>query len=123
MKLLKNSGFVQIAGVMDWVEAKLLMDEGVDAIGFPLGLPVHREDLTISESHKIVKKLSNQVPVVLITYFNKARQIHEVCQDTGIEVIQIHGRISIVEIRKLFTFNPEYKLIKSFVVKGITSMN
>ena len=123
MKLLKNSGFVQIAGVMDWEEAKLLMDEGVDAIGFPLGLPVHREDLTISESHKIVKKLSNQVPVVLITYFNKARQIHEVCQATGIEMIQIHGKISIVEIRKLFTFNPEYQLIKSLVVKGITSMN
>ena len=123
MKLLKNSGFVQIAGVVDWEEAKLLMDEGVDAIGFPLGLPVHRKDLTISKSHKIVKKLSNQVPAVLITYFNKARQIHEICQATGIEVIQIHGRISIVEIRKLFTFNPEYKLIKSFVVKGITSMN
>lgn len=102
---------------MDWVEAKLLMDEGVDAIGFPLGLPVHREDLTISKSHKIVKKLSNQVPAVLITYFNKARQIHEICQATELKMIQIHGRISIVEIRKLFTFNPEYQLIKSMWLK------
>ncbi len=85
MKQLKvNSEFIQIAGVMDWEDSKLLMDEGVDAIGFPLGLPIHKEDLTISETYKIVKKLSNHVTAILITYFNKAERIHEICQSTGI---------------------------------------
>ncbi len=112
------SGFIQIAGVKDWEDSKLLMDEGVDAIGFPLGLPIHKEDLTISETYRIVKKLKNQVIAILITYFNKAERIHEICQATGIETIQIHGKLSIVEIKKLIAFDPKYILIKSLVVKG-----
>ena len=124
MKQLKEfTGVVQIAGVMDWEEAKLLMDEGVDAIGFPLGLPIHREDLTISESHKIVKKLSNHVPVVLITYFNKARQIHEICQATGIEMIQIHGKISLWKSGNCLRLIRNINLLRALWLRGITSMN
>ena len=44
---MKN--LIQIAGVIDKEEAKLLMELGVDYLGFPLRLPVNKEDLTEDE--------------------------------------------------------------------------
>lgn len=118
MLFKKNSQLIQVAGVLDWPEAQLLVDEGVDAIGFPFGLPVHKEDLTILEIEHIVRKIPNHIEAVLITYFDNADRIHEVCQKTRIKTIQIHGDISYSEIQELKSINPEYKLIKSLVVKA-----
>ena len=38
--------FIQVAGVIDQEEADLLCGCGVRFLGFPLRLPVHREDLS-----------------------------------------------------------------------------
>ena len=40
-----EENFVQIAGVIDRAEAEMLQQCGVRYLGFPLRLPVHREDL------------------------------------------------------------------------------
>ena len=41
---------IQIAGVIDAAEAQMLQQCGVRYLGFPLRLPVHREDLTEEEA-------------------------------------------------------------------------
>ena len=118
MKRLKDHPeCIQIAGIVDLREAQLLIDEGVDAIGFPLGLSVHKEDLSSSQVLQIVQHLPDQILPILITYLNTAKHIYEICQATGIKTIQIHGSISTVEIKKLLSLNSAFQLIKSLVVK------
>ena len=41
-----EENLIQIAGVIDAAEAQMLQQCGVRYLGFPLRLPVHREDLT-----------------------------------------------------------------------------
>ena len=36
---------VQVAGIASFAEARMLIDCGVDYLGFPLRLDVHREDI------------------------------------------------------------------------------
>ena len=36
---------IQIAGILDEAEARMLVESGVRRLGFPIGLDVHREDL------------------------------------------------------------------------------
>ncbi len=38
--------FIQVAGVIDRREADLIINSGVNYLGFPLRLPVNKEDLT-----------------------------------------------------------------------------
>ena len=59
---------IQIAGVIDAAEAQMLQQCGVRYLGFPLRLPVHREDLTEEEAAAIIKSLAPPVFGVLITY-------------------------------------------------------
>jgi phosphoribosylanthranilate isomerase len=98
---------IQIAGIIDWPEARLLLNAGVDWLGFPLRLPVHREDI------------SDEPPAagVLITYLNDAGEIFRLCQKLGTGKVQLHGDIAIAELRKLKSLVPELYLIKSLVVR------
>ena len=50
---MKN--LIQIAGVVDSKEAKMLMDAGVHYLGFPLRLPVNKEDLSEEEAVEVIK--------------------------------------------------------------------
>ena len=61
---------IQIAGVIDAAEAQMLQQCGVRYLGFPLRLPVHREDLTEEEAAAIIKSLAPPVFGVLITYLD-----------------------------------------------------
>lgn len=57
---------IQIAGVIDAAEAEMLQQCGIRYLGFPLRLPVHREDLTEEEAATIIKSLAPPVSGVLI---------------------------------------------------------
>jgi phosphoribosylanthranilate isomerase len=62
-----EGNLIQIAGVIDAAEAQMLQQRGVRYLGFPLRLPVHREDLTEEEAAAIIKSLAPLVFGVLIT--------------------------------------------------------
>ncbi len=61
---------IQIAGVKDAAEAKLLRHCGVRYLGFPLRLAVHPEDLTEKEAAGIIQTLKPPTFGVLITYLD-----------------------------------------------------
>jgi hypothetical protein len=48
-----DENLIQIAGVIDAAEAEMLQQCGIRYLGFPLRLPVHREDLTEEEAAQI----------------------------------------------------------------------
>jgi phosphoribosylanthranilate isomerase len=107
---------IQIAGVIDAAEAEMLQQCGVRYLGFPLRLPVHREDLTEREAAMIIKGLAPPVFGVLITYLNKANEITAFCHALGARIVQLHGEIDCNELKRLRRVDPTLTVIKSLVV-------
>lgn len=107
---------IQVAGVIDFEEAELLINSGVNYIGFPLRLPVNKEDLSEEEAASIIKKIPLSIKSVLITYLDNAKDIVEFVDKLGVNVIQLHGKISKEELRKTKELKPNLEIIKSLVI-------
>ena len=111
---MKN--LIQIAGVIDKEEALMLMEEGTDYLGFPLRLPVNKEDLTEEEAVDVIKIIHPPHHAVLITYLDKADEIIKLCDSLNIKIVQLHGKISREELVKTKSLRPDIEIIKSLVV-------
>jgi phosphoribosylanthranilate isomerase len=110
-------GAIQVAGVIDRAEADLLVACGVEWIGFPLRLDVHREDLTDADAAAIVQSLPHPVRAVLITYLADADAIRALATTLGAAAVQLHGRVASTEVARLRTLAPSLSVIKSLVVR------
>ena len=66
---------IQIAGISDEAEARMLRRCGVNYLGFPLRLPIHREDISEADAAKIIGDLEAPAFGVLITYLDDAGEI------------------------------------------------
>jgi len=108
---------IQVAGIIDLAEAEMLITCGVTFLGFPLRLPVNKEDCTEEEAASIIAKTRSRAASVAITYQNNADEIIEFCKKLGIEVIQLHGDISIDELKKLKAAAPQIQVIKRLVFR------
>jgi len=111
-----EENLVQIAGVIDAAEAQMLRQCGVRYLGFPLRLPVHREDLSEEEAAAIIKSLASPVFGVLITYLDEASEIAGFCRALGAQIVQLHGDIDRDELKRLKTIDPNLAVIKSLVI-------
>ena len=109
-------GFVQVAGVHDPEEALILTRAGVDAIGFPLRLPVHAPDCTEAEAARIIAGLPRTVASVCITYEEDPAELIRLCRFLGVSGLQLHGRASPSCLAAVRRKAPELFLIKSLVV-------
>jgi phosphoribosylanthranilate isomerase len=110
-------GIIQIAGIIDQEEAGMLVDAGVHQLGFPLGLAVHKEDITEKDAAKIIRSLKSSVSPVLITYLNEAEKILDLCKRIGSGMVQLHGDISVEKLIRLKLLAPGLVIIKSLIVK------
>jgi len=94
----------------------MLRQCGVRYLGFPLRLPVHREDLSEEEAAAIIKSLASPVFGVLITYLDEASEIAGFCRALGAQIVQLHGDIDRDELKRLKTIDPNLAVIKSLVI-------
>ncbi len=108
--------FIQVAGVIDRREADLIINSGVNYLGFPLRLPVNKEDLTEEEAAKIIKNFKNPVYGVVISYSSTAEEVIELCDKLGTKIIQLHGPIENKELISLKSERPDIYVIKSLVI-------
>jgi phosphoribosylanthranilate isomerase len=111
-----DENLIQIAGVIDAAEAAMLQQCGIRYLGFPLRLPVHREDLSEEKAAAIIKSLAPPVFGVLITYLSQASEIAAFCHALGARIVQLHGDIGRDELRRLKTLDPNLTVIKSLVI-------
>ena len=107
---------VQIAGIQDAAEARLLTDVGVDWLGFPLRLPVHAEDLTEAEAARVIAGIAPPARAVLITYLEDADAIGSLASDLGVSIVQLHGDATVGELERLKAIRPGLAIVKSLVV-------
>jgi phosphoribosylanthranilate isomerase len=108
--------YIQIAGVRDADEARLLVDCGVRYLGFPLRLPVNVEDLPEAEAADIIRAIRPPCYGVAITYQDDAGDIAAFMDYLGAPIVQLHGEISLAQLRALRRLRPELGVIKSLVV-------
>jgi phosphoribosylanthranilate isomerase len=111
-------GLIQIAGIIDEAEARLLLDCGVDQIGFPLRVALHREDILEEEAAHIIHHLHAHERTILITYLNRAEEIIDLAGKIGVRKVQLHSEIPLDEMAGLKELAPGIYLIKSLIVKN-----
>ncbi len=114
--MIDFNGFIQIAGIINKEEAELVIASGAEFLGFPLRLPVHKEDLTEEYTAEIISGFPEGVHGILITYLDKAEEIFDLMRKLNCEIVQLHGSIAKAEIVKLKELLPEAAVIKSLVV-------
>jgi phosphoribosylanthranilate isomerase len=110
-------GLVQIAGVLDVEEGRMLLEEGADRLGFPMGLAVHPEEIEPDQAREIVRRLSLGRRGILITYLETAVEILDLCRAVGLRGVQLHEEIRLTEISRLRAADPELFIMKSLVVR------
>jgi phosphoribosylanthranilate isomerase len=110
------NSLIQVAGIIDSVEAEMLMNLGVEYLGFPLRLPVNKDDLTEVEAINVIKYIVPPHKPVLITYLDVASDIIAFCDKLNVNIVQLHGKILVEELKKLKTIRPDIEIIKSLVV-------
>lgn len=111
------NNIIQIAGVINLEEALMLVDQGVEYIGFPLRLKDGRKDISEEDARLIISKIKPQSKPVLITYLEKAKEISEFCKYLDVDTIQLHGEIELNEVKYLKGSSPNLLVIKSLIVK------
>jgi phosphoribosylanthranilate isomerase len=108
---------IQIAGVRDLAEARLLESLGVDFIGFPLRLGFHKPDVSEERARMIIASLKAPKRAVLITYETSAKALSDFCRFLGVSMVQLHGDVSSEGVQGLRRERPELTLIKSLIVR------
>jgi phosphoribosylanthranilate isomerase len=113
-----RQGAVQIAGVVDEDEARLLVDCGVDFLGFPFGLAFHQEDCNEEDAARIVASLPARVEAVLITYLVDPGEIAALARLLRVRWVQLHGNVEPEAVAALRGLAPQLSLAKSLIVRG-----
>ncbi len=108
---------IQIAGILDEAEARMLVESGVRRLGFPIGLDVHREDLPEEEAAAVIQALGLGPRAWLITYLDDPQSIATLCESLGCAGVQLHGLISEGRVAELGALRPGLRLIKSLIVR------
>ena len=108
------SGVVQVAGVGSLEEGRMLLECGVDLLGFPLRLPVHAPDTSEDQARAIIKALGPAV-CVLITYEDDPDRLVDLCRFLNVDTVQLHSGVS-PEILARIRARLPLRIFKSYVV-------
>lgn len=108
---------VQVAGIIDALEAALIVEEGVEWLGFPLRLPSGKDDITEENAISIIRDLKDPHAGVLISYMTQADEVSQFCDELGVKAVQLHGDVEVEQLRKLKEMRPDLYVLKSLVVK------
>jgi phosphoribosylanthranilate isomerase len=108
---------IQIAGIRNLGEAQMLISLGVEWLGFPLRLDVHKPDLSENDAARVIAAVGAKAKCVLITYLAQAEPIAELMNFLGTQYVQLHGPVAVNQVQNLRK-NQNLFIIKSLVVKA-----
>lgn len=112
------NALVQVAGIIDEAEARMLCEQGVDWLGFPLRLPSGKDDISEHDAAKAIAGLPAPHQGVLISYLTDAGEIAEFCAELGVRAVQLHGDVDVAQLRLLDEAAPDLYVLKSLVVRS-----
>lgn len=112
---MKNQ--IQVAGIIDKSEADLMVECGVDWLGFPLRLPSGKNDISEEDARAIICNLPTDRAGVLISYLTVATEVAEFCDELSCSIVQLHGDVTPAELAALKHLRPNLQVLKSLVVR------
>lgn len=107
-------GMVQVAGVRCLDEGRMLLDCGVDLLGFPLRLPVHAPDTSEAQARLLIRDLGAR-SCVLITYEDDPGRLIDLCRFLGVRTVQVHADVA-PDVLAWIKVCHSLRIIKSYVV-------
>ena len=107
-------GLVQVAGIRSPGEASMLLDCGVDLLGFPLRLPVHAPDTSEEAARDIIEK-AGPARCVLVTYEEDPDKLVDLCRFLNVSTVQIHADVP-PDILARIKARSSLSIFKSYVV-------
>jgi phosphoribosylanthranilate isomerase len=116
--LFRRKLVVQIAGVHDENEARMLAGCGVDLIGFPLSVGRSTDDADEKTAQGIFRGIRPPLFGVVITYMGKADEVAALCGAVGAPAVQLHGEFRVEELRRLREISPGLLIVKTLAVHG-----
>ncbi|MDR0978393.1 MAG: phosphoribosylanthranilate isomerase [Lachnospiraceae bacterium] len=115
---------VKICGIKNIEDGLKAVEFGADAIGLLVGQEHNSKDfISISTAKEIVNKMPPFVSTVLVTHINNAELIIDMIKKIGVNTVQLHSDIGIVEINKIKENCPNVKLIKLVHIIGEKSID
>lgn len=104
---------VQIAGIRTVQDAMECVKNNVDAIGLLVGQSHSSEDfITKQLAREIVQALPPYQVSTLITHLEKAEEIIDLINFTGVNCVQLHSYIKENEVRNIHKALPNIKIIR-----------
>jgi phosphoribosylanthranilate isomerase len=108
---------IQVAGVLNEADLHAIVDAGVELVGFPLRLGHHKPDVSESEAARLISLLPSSAQPVLITYLDRASEILALMLQLRVSIVQLHGSISLHELKRLKKDDLKIQIIKSLIVR------
>ena len=104
--------WVKICGIRSCETAVALSQMGVDAIGLNF-YPKSRRYIQPEIAQQIVQVLPLGVEAIGLFVNQSAKDVHVICQQTGIQTVQLHGDETIDQMQELCSLD-DYKIIRVF---------
>ena len=93
---------IKVCGIKSEKDIEVVVKSGADAAGFLVGQLHPSPDFILpSTARRLVAKLPPYIMPVLVTQLSTADEIMELVSKSEINTVQIHGDISIEELKKL----------------------
>lgn len=109
----KSKVIVKICANKTIEHAKMCLDAGADIIGLLVGQEHNSEDFISKETAKeICDFVDNRCEVSLVTHLTNAREIIELTNFIGNNIIQLHSDINEKEVGKIHRRLPKVKLVR-----------
>jgi phosphoribosylanthranilate isomerase len=115
---------IQVAGVSSLEESLFCAKQGIDALGFTIGLPGGPHD---GVTERMVSQFRGNIPyqmiVVLITYLNDIKALARICKSMDAHAVQFHGGIEKSALCELKTLIPHLRAIGRITVTDENSFS
>ncbi len=107
---------VKICGMMRLKDVKAAVDSGADAVGFVVGSPTSKRNLSLTKARELMKTVPIFAARVAVTSANDPTGVLKICSKLRPDVIQLHqhGRKLVRLIRKQ---HPDTELILATAIR------
>ena len=112
---------VKICGMMRQKDVDTAVDSGADAVGFVVGSPSSRRNLSLTEARSLMKRVPIFATKVAVTSSNDPKSIRRICSTLNPEALQLHRHNQDL-IRIIRRTHPEIELILATAIRDLTSV-
>lgn len=107
---------VKICGLTNIGDAREAARQGADYLGFLVEIKQSKDSISAEKAKELIKKLPKKAKKVAVVYKDNANEIIKLCKTVNPDIVQIHGKIKLNEIKKIKKQLSKIKITKTINV-------